>query len=124
VVTSSSDNLAADSATRTVLIVPGATRVVIFKVKGSLPWGTHQIAATAMAKGQSFQTGYIPIEYPHINPQRIYRPSTLAINTANVVLPAKLKSLRAGGRRQRGASPSQLGVPLTIVTLMTFTKRI
>ena len=108
--------LAADSGARTVSIAPGATRVVIFKVKGSLLWGTHQIAATAMAKGQSFQTGYIPIEYPHINPQRIYRPPTLTINTADVVLPAKLNVAYVPGVGDNVAPVlQQLGVPLTIV---------
>ena len=108
--------LSADSAARTVLIAPGATRVVIFKVKGSLPRGTHQITAAANAKGQSFQTGYIPIEYPHINPQRIYRPSTLTINTADVVLPARLNVAYIPGVGDNVAPVlQQLGVPLTIV---------
>jgi hypothetical protein len=108
--------LSADSAARTVLIAPGATRVVIFKVKGSLPRGTHQITASANAKGQSFQTGYVPIEYPHINPQRIYRPSTLTINTAEVVLPARLNVAYIPGVGDNVAPVlQQLGVPLTIV---------
>jgi LmbE family N-acetylglucosaminyl deacetylase len=108
--------LAADSGARTVMITPGATRVVIFKVKGSLPRGTHQISATAMAKGKSFQTGYIPIEYPHIDPQRIYRPSTLTINAADVVLPAKLNVAYVPGVGDNVAPIlQQLGVPLTIV---------
>jgi hypothetical protein len=108
--------LSADSAARTVMIAPGATRVVIFKVKGTLPRGTHQIAAAVTAKGQSFQTGYIPIEYPHINPQRIYRPSTLTINTADVVLPAKLNVAYIPGVGDNVAPVlEQLGVPLTIV---------
>ena len=108
--------LSADSAARTVLLAPGATRAVIFKVKGSLPRGTHQITAAASAKGQSFQTGYIPIEYPHINPQRIYRPSTLTINTADVVLPARLSVAYIPGVGDNVAPVlQQLGVPLTIV---------
>jgi hypothetical protein len=108
--------LAAESGARTVMITPGATRVVIFKVKGSLPRGTHQISATAMAKGKSFQTGYIPIEYPHIDPQRIYRPSTLTINAADVVLPAKLNVAYVPGVGDNVAPIlQQLGVPLTIV---------
>jgi hypothetical protein len=108
--------LSADSVARTVLIAPGATRVVIFKVKGSLPRGPHQIAAAASAKGQSFQTGYIPIEYPHINPQRLYRPSTLTINTADVILPARLNVAYVPGVGDNVAPIlQQLGVPLTIV---------
>ena len=108
--------LAADSAARTVSIAPGATRVLIFKVKGSLPRGTHQITATTIAKGQSFQTGYIPIEYPHINPERIYRQSTLTIIAADVVLPAKLNVAYVPGVGDNVAPVlQQLGVPLTIV---------
>ncbi|HMI55906.1 MAG TPA: hypothetical protein VK494_06960, partial [Gemmatimonadaceae bacterium] len=108
--------LSADSAARTILIAPGATRVVVFKVNGSLPRGTHQIAATANAKGRSFQIGYIPIEYPHINPQRIYRPSTLIINAADVVLPAKLNVAYIPGVGDNVAPVlERLGVPLTVV---------
>ena len=108
--------LSADLSARTLLIAPGATRVVIFKVNGRLPRGTHQIAATAIAKGRSFQTGYIPIEYPHINPQRIYRPSTLTINTADVVLPARMNVAYIPGVGDNVAPVlQQLGVPLTIV---------
>jgi hypothetical protein len=69
-----------------------------------------------MAKGQSFQTGYIPIEYPHINPQRIYRPSTLTIIAAEVVLPARLNVAYVPGVGDNVAPVlQQLGVPLTIV---------
>jgi len=108
--------LAADSTARTIVMAPGATRAVIFKVSGSLARGTHQLAATARAKGRSFQTGYIPIEYPHINPQRIYRPSTLTINAADVVLPAKLNVAYISGVGDNVAPVlQQLGVPLTIV---------
>ncbi|GAC1452733.1 MAG: hypothetical protein PVSMB1_00440 [Gemmatimonadaceae bacterium] len=108
--------LSADSATRTIVIAPGATRVVIFQVKGSLPRGTHQIAATAIAKGQTYRSGYVPIEYPHINPQRIYRASKLTINAADVALPAKLNVAYVPGVGDNVAPVlQQLGVPLTIV---------
>jgi len=108
--------LAADSTARTIVMAPGATRTVIFKVSGSLARGTHQLAATARARDRSFQTGYVPIEYPHINPQRIYRPSTLTINAADVVLPAKLNVAYIPGVGDNVAPVlQQLGVPLTIV---------
>jgi LmbE family N-acetylglucosaminyl deacetylase len=108
--------LAADSTTRTIVMAPGVTRVVIFKVSGSLVRGTHQLVATARAKDRSFQTGYIPIEYPHINPQRIYRPSTLTINAADVILPAKLNVAYISGVGDNVAPVlQQLGVPITIV---------
>ena len=108
--------LAADSLARTVVMAPGATRTVMFKVRGTLPRGTHELTATATAKGKSYRTGYIPIEYPHINPQRMYRPSTLVINAADVVLPAKMNVAYIPGVGDNVAPVlQQLGVPLTIV---------
>lgn len=108
--------LSADSLARTVVMAPGATRTLAFKVKGSLPRGTHEIAATATASGKSYRTGYIPIEYPHINPQRIYRPSTVTINAVDVALPVKLNVAYVPGVGDNVAPVlQQLGVPLTIV---------
>jgi len=108
--------LTADSLSRTVLMAPGSTRTLTFKLRGSLPRGTHVIDAVASAKGQSYRTGYVPIEYPHINPQRIYRPSTLRINAADVVLPSRLNVAYIPGVSDNVAPVlSQLGVPLTIL---------
>jgi LmbE family N-acetylglucosaminyl deacetylase len=108
--------LSADSLTRTIVMATGATRTLTFRVKGALPRGTHQITATATAKGKSYQTGYIPIEYPHINPQRIYRPSTISVNAVDVVLPTRLNVAYVPGVGDNVAPVlQQLGVPLTIV---------
>jgi LmbE family N-acetylglucosaminyl deacetylase len=108
--------LSADSGTRTVVMAPGATRTLAFKLSGILPRGTHEIAVTATAKGKSYRTGYVPIEYPHINPQRIYRPSMLLINAADVVLPPKLNVAYVPGVGDNVAPVlQQLGVPLTIL---------
>ena len=108
--------LSADSTARTVNMTPGATRTLIFRVKGTLPGGTHHITATATAHGKTYQTGYIPIEYPHINPQRIYRPSTISVNAVEVALPARLNVAYVPGVGDNVAPVlQQLGVPLTIV---------
>jgi LmbE family N-acetylglucosaminyl deacetylase len=108
--------LSADSLARTVVMAPGATRTLAFKVRGSVPRGTHEIGATATAKGKSYRTGYIPIEYAHINPQRIYRPSIVTIIAADVALPAKLNVAYVPGVGDNVAPVlQQLGVPLTIV---------
>src|SRR6185295_16672408 len=108
--------LSVDSITRTIVLAPGSTRTLAFKVRGVLPRGTHQISATASAKGKSYQVGYIPIEYPHINPQRIYRPSTISIHAVEVVLPARLNVGYIPGVGDNVAPVlEQLGVPLTIV---------
>jgi hypothetical protein len=94
----------------------GATRTLTFRVRGTLPRGTHQITATAIAKGKPYQTGYVPIEYPHINPQRIYRPSTISVNAVDVVLPARVNVAYVPGVGDNVAPVlQQLGVPLTIV---------
>ena len=108
--------LVADSTSRTIMMSPGGTRTVTFRVRGSLVRGSHQMMATATAKGTSFHSGYIPIEYPHINPQRIYRPSTLTITAADVELPTGLNVAYVSGVGDNVAPIlQQLGVPLTIV---------
>jgi hypothetical protein len=108
--------LSADSLTRAIVMAPGATRTITFKVRGALPRGTHQISATASAKGKSYKTGYIPIEYPHIDPQRIYRPSTISVNAVDVILPARLNVAYISGVGDNVAPVlQQLGVPLTLV---------
>jgi LmbE family N-acetylglucosaminyl deacetylase len=108
--------LSADSLTRTIVMAPGATRTLVFRVKGPLPAGMHQISATATAQGKSYQAGYIPIEYPHINPQRIYRPSTISVNAVDVVLPTRLNVAYVPGVGDNVAPVlRQLGVPLTVV---------
>jgi len=108
--------LTADSLTRTITIGPNGTRTLAFRVRGRLSPGTHQIAATATAKSLSFRSGYVPIEYPHIDPQRIYRPSTLTISAADVSLPARLNVGYVAGVGDNVAPVlEQLGVPLTVV---------
>jgi LmbE family N-acetylglucosaminyl deacetylase len=108
--------LTADSMSRTVLMSPGGTRALAFRVRGSLSRGPHQATATATAKGTTFRSGYLPIEYPHINPQRIYRPSTLDIYAADIVMPAGLNVAYVPGVGDNVAPIlQQLGVPLTII---------
>jgi hypothetical protein len=108
--------LTADSVTRTIVMTPGSTRTLTFKLRGSLQRGTHRVAAIASARGTEYSAGYIPIEYSHINPQRIYRPSTLTINATDVALPARLNVAYVSGVGDNVAPVlQQLGVPLTIV---------
>jgi hypothetical protein len=108
--------LSADSVARAVVMAPGGTRTLTFRLHGNLPRSVQQITATATAKGETFQAGYVPIEYPHINPQRIYRPSTLAINAVDVVLPPRLNVAYIQGVGDNVAPVlQQLGVPLTIL---------
>ncbi|MEA2763889.1 MAG: hypothetical protein QOK07_293 [Gemmatimonadaceae bacterium] len=108
--------LSADSLTRTVVMAPGGTRTLAFKVGGALQRGNHQIVATASAKGRSYRTGYIPIEYTHINPERIYRPSTLDINAVDLKLPPSSNVAYIQGVGDNSAPVlEQIGVPLTVL---------
>ena len=108
--------ITADSATRTIVMAPRSTRTLIFRLRGSLPRGTFQLGASANAHGKEYRSGYIPIEYSHINPQRIYRPSTLSINAADVALPGRLNVAYVPGVGDNVAPVlQQLGVPLTIL---------
>jgi LmbE family N-acetylglucosaminyl deacetylase len=108
--------LAGDTLQRSVQMEPGSTRSLAFKVRGSLPRGVHSIKAVASANGGTYESGYIPIEYPHINPQRIYRPSTISVNAVDVALPARLNVAYVPGVGDNVAPVlQQLGVPLTIV---------
>jgi LmbE family N-acetylglucosaminyl deacetylase len=109
-------SLSADSTSRTALIAPGGTRTLAFRVRGMLPRGTHQIAAIATANGKTYRSGYIPIEYSHINPQRIYRASTLVVNAVDATLPARLRVGYIQGVGDNVAPIlAQLGVPLTMI---------
>jgi LmbE family N-acetylglucosaminyl deacetylase len=106
----------ADSVSRSVLMAPGSTRALSFRVTGVIPGGMHEIAASASAGGQTYRTGYIPIEYPHINPQRIYRPATISVNAVEVALPARLNVGYVPGVSDNVAPVlQQLGVPITLI---------
>jgi len=108
--------LTADAMTRTVTIGPNGTRTLAFRVHGRLSPGMHQITATATAKSLSFRSGYVPIEYPHIDPERIYRPSTLTISAVDVALPARPNVGYVPGVSDNVAPVlEQLGVPVTII---------
>ncbi|HLA14497.1 MAG TPA: PIG-L family deacetylase, partial [Gemmatimonadaceae bacterium] len=82
--------LRADSIRRMVRLAPGATRTLTFRVRGTLPRGTHEIRAVAEAKGRQFRSGYMPVEYEHIEPDRIYRPAALTIRSIDVALSPRL----------------------------------
>ena len=108
--------LVADSNARTLIMAPGATRTLTFRITGRLPRGSHVIAATANARGVGYASGYIPIEYPHINPERIYRPSTLTVNAVDVALPARMNVAYVQGVGDNIPPVlRQLGIPVTII---------
>ncbi|HET7563474.1 MAG TPA: PIG-L family deacetylase, partial [Gemmatimonadaceae bacterium] len=107
--------LRADSSTRTVTLPAlGATRTVTFRVSGHVRVGTDTISVVATTDGAHFTTGYIPIAYPHITPQTLYRPSTIELQAVDVKLPAHLNVGYIDGVGDNVAPMlRELGVPLT-----------
>ena len=79
--------LRADSSERTVALGAGETRTVIFRVTGKLPAGRHVVHAVAMDGSQRDTIGFIPIEYEHITPERMYRAADVPIQAVDVVVP-------------------------------------
>lgn len=76
----------ADSATRTVTLGPGATRTLTFRATGQLGSGKHDVKAVVRDGNQVDSIGFIPIEYPHIAPERMYRPAAVSMRAVNVAL--------------------------------------
>jgi hypothetical protein len=106
--------LTADSASRTITLDSAGTRTVTFRVRGKLGAGVHNVSAIATSGATMSRTGYIPIDYEHITPERIYRPAQVAIHALDISVPA---GLRVGYVRGVGdnVEPSleQLGIPVT-----------
>lgn len=108
--------LTADSAFRTITVDSAATRTVSFRVRGKLSPGIHEVSATAMNNGVAYHAGYIPIEYEHISPERIYRPAEVAIHAIDVSIPSRLNVgyIQGVGDNVEPAL-AQLGIPVTII---------
>jgi LmbE family N-acetylglucosaminyl deacetylase len=109
--------LTADSATRTVTLPSlGATRTVTFRVTGRVRAGADSIAVVATSGGATFNSGYVPIEYPHITPRKLYAPSTIRLEAVDVKLPPRLNVGYIRGVGDNVAPMlEELGVPITIL---------
>jgi hypothetical protein len=105
-----------DSATRTVTLGPSATRTITFLTQGTLSSGVHAIDARAVVDGQTYTSGFIPIEYPHITPERMYRPARVDIHSIDVTLP---KNLNVGYIQGVGDNVApvfkELGIAVTLL---------
>src|SRR5579883_47538 len=84
------DGLTADSTSRRVTLGPYASRPVEFRVAGELPPGEATMAASATSNGRVYRLGYVPIEYEHSRPQKLYRPAELRLSVADVQVPPGL----------------------------------
>ncbi len=110
------NGLTADSASRTVALDSAGSKTVTFHVRGRVAPGLHQINATGAMDGKTYSQGYIPIQYEHITPQRIYRPATVNLSAVDVGVPANLRVGYIPGVGDN-VEPTlvQLGIPVTIV---------
>jgi hypothetical protein len=109
--------LVTDSASRTVRLAGvGATRALDFHVKGTLAPGRYAIAAVAERGGTRYSSGFVPIEYAHIRPQKLYRDATLTVEAVDVRLPRNANVAYIQGVGDNVArSLEELGLPVTIL---------
>lgn len=80
--------LRTDSASRKIQLDAGATRTITFHTSGRLAVGLHHVRAMVVDGAQRDSIGFIPIEYPHITLQLMYRGADVAIQAVNVVVPS------------------------------------
>jgi hypothetical protein len=108
--------LTADSASRTIMLDSTATRTITFRVKGKLVTGVHALTARAAAEGTTYRSGYLPIEYEHITPSRLYRAAEVSIHAVDVAIPSNLRVayVRGVGDNVEPAL-EQLGIPVSLV---------
>ena len=108
--------LSADSGSRTRTMSLGSTKRVTFRVRGTLPKGAYNIGAVASAEGNTYSTGYVPIEYEHITPRVMYRPSSITLDAIDLILPKNLSVAYVPGVGDN-VEPilEEMGVPVTVV---------
>jgi len=108
--------LTADSSSRTVAVDSASTRRVTFRVRGRLAPGIHSMSAAAVSGGRSFTSGYVPLNYDHITPQRLYRPSAVTLRALDVRVPANTNLAYIQGVGDNVAPAlGQLGIPVTVI---------
>jgi LmbE family N-acetylglucosaminyl deacetylase len=109
--------LAADSAERTVVLPGDGTHVVAFTVTGRMAPGRDTVRVVVQSGGARFASGYELVDYPHIRPLRLYRPSELAVQAVDVRVPDGLTvGYVAGVGDNVAPTLEQLGIPVTPLT--------
>ena len=107
--------LVADTTTRHITLrSAGASATATFTVRGRLAPGRHALQAIATSGGQTFEQGYVTVDYPHIRTQRLYRPSRLELEAVDVALPVAAKIGYIAGVGDNSAPMlEQLGLEVT-----------
>jgi len=83
--------LRADSAVRRAALPAFGSTTLTFRVRGTPPAGRFNVSASAASGGETFVSGYIPIEYNHIPPLRYYRAATVQVEAVDAKLPANTR---------------------------------
>jgi LmbE family N-acetylglucosaminyl deacetylase len=107
--------LAPDAERRSATIPARGAATVAFELRGRLPAGRHTVAARATSAGQTYETGYVAIDYPHIRPQRVFRRATLELEAVDVAIPALSVAYLRGVSDNVAPMIEQLGVPVTVI---------
>jgi hypothetical protein len=108
--------LRADTLVRRAALEPFGGATLRFRVRGTLPAGRHVIRATATSGGDTFASGYVPINYEHIRPLRYYRPASVQIEAVDAALPPKATVAYISGVGDNVAPMlSQLGLTVTTI---------
>ncbi|MEP6620473.1 MAG: PIG-L family deacetylase [bacterium] len=108
--------LIADSSLRRTALDPFGTATLRFRVHGRLSPGRHAVSATATSNGETFGTGYIPIDYDHIRPLRYYRSARVELEAVKAALPPKTIVAYIPGVGDNVAPMlSQLGLAVTTI---------
>jgi LmbE family N-acetylglucosaminyl deacetylase len=110
--------LEADSASRSAQFSRyDETRRIVFRVRGRLTPGTHQLSAIAVARGDTFRIGYTVIDYDHIRRQRVYRPASVTLAATDVRVPSGLRVAYVPGVSDNVAPAlQQLGIAVTVLS--------
>jgi LmbE family N-acetylglucosaminyl deacetylase len=106
--------LRADSTVRRAALEPFGSATLTFRVRGTLPTGRFNVSASAASGGETFVSGYVPIEYAHIPPLRYYRAATVEVEAVDAKLPANTKIAYVQGVGDNVAPMlAQLGLSVT-----------
>lgn len=109
--------LTADSSSRTATLDGYDARTTMrFELHGRMAPGLDSVRVLAESNGETFDSGYQLIDYPHIRPRRIYRPAMLRLHAVDVVVPEGLTVAYIPGVGDN-VPPTfgQLGIPVTII---------
>ncbi len=106
-----------DSAVRKVTLEPLESRELFLRIRGTLAEGRHQFGVIAEGEMGQYAEGFRTIEYPHINPIRLYRTSGLWLQAVKITVPAGLQTVYVQGVGDLSAAGlRQLSIPVTVVT--------